>query len=429
MKQEDLIKLVKHIEIPIDIVKQSEMLKNEYLHTYILELSNVRPDESLFLIKKYDLEKEFDIKKIIGKLVNKGNYIAFEIWVEELGLDKDKKWLKNQIQKIINKKELFSALSLINTFNLKDKFNVKELIENCFDYLEKYDYDIFSIIEWIKSFGLDEDKEWLKKLVQKIIDKDELLNKTLIMIKSFGLKEEFDIKELIEIKIKEKDFNKAYFWIREFGLDKDKEWLKEQINTIISYIYKEKEINKSEKLEYVNYVFRWIKSFDLEEEFDIKELVEKLIIKERFVTNISWIKYYDLDKDRKWLKEQVQKMINMRDFEYAYDFINYFNLYRDKKWLKEQIQKIINEERSDVALFFIYKFGFEKEFDIKKLIEILIDEKYFTYASIYIKEFGLDEDKKWLKKLVQKIINQKEFVVASMFIEDFKLDPKEFGLK
>ncbi len=355
MKQEELLKLVEHIEIPIDIVKQSEMLKNEYLPALILRTSDVRPRIALSLIKEFDLEKNYDVKEIVGNLINKNKFEEFEFWIKEFGLDEDKDWLKKLIKRIILKKGFDTALSLIEKYGLEDEFNVKELIENCFYYLEKYDYDVSSIIEWIRKFGLDKDIDWLKEQVQKMINENKY-NVVYYLIKRFDLykdkewfkeqiqkianekgfelalslinfldlKKEFnvEVKEIIGELINQNEFNEAYYYIKIFGLNEDKEWLKEQVQKVV---------NKKG----FDLALEWIKKFKLEEEFDVKKLIEDSLddeYAEHYVNFVEyWIKEFGLKKNKKWLKRLVQKIYDMGETEIAYKLVNYFNLEKEFK--------------------------------------------------------------------------------------------------
>ncbi len=459
MDKKELLKLVEHIEIPIEIIMQSEMLKNEYLHPFILRISDVKPGFALSLIKDFGLKKNFNVKEIVGKLINVNKFREFEFWIKEFDLKEDKEWLKKQIKRIILKKDFDTALSLIKNYGLKDEFNVKKLVERISeDFLDED--DVYNIFYYIENFDLYKDKEWFQNFVIKMFNKGEI-DDIFYYIKRFDLGKYLDLKELVEMIIDEKKFDDAYEWINEFGLGKDKEWLKtqitkiiknkgfnkvydlvekfglgkdkewlkEQLNIAIPYIFYEK--NKENKKEYVYYVFLWISDFGLEDEFDVKELIEKLIINEGLIESFGWIRKFGLDKDIDWLKEQVQKMINKNKYNVAYYLIKKFDLYKDKEWFKEQIQKMVNEKEFEWALSFINFLDLKKEFDIevKELIGGLINQEKFDEAYNYIKVFDLDEDKEWLKEQIQKIINQKRFYQAYIWIERFELEEEKDWLK
>ncbi len=253
---------------------------------------------------------------------------------------------------MIDKKMVYHILDFIKEFNLKIETKwLKEQVERVVD--EKEDFELAS--DLIEEFGL-EGYKWIKKLVQMIINK-KYFNDALAWIKRFDLEEEFGsekIKELIKKLIKEKkDFYYALYWIMEFGLRKEFE--------------------------------------KVDDEFDIKKMIEALIYKKK-------------------------------EFGEALYFIEHFSLFEDRDWLKEQVQKMVNKKIFNWVFYFIERFDLEEEFDIKKLLEMAIDEEYFDVAFKYIKIFGLDEDKEWLKEQIRKIYKMDEIWEARVWIREFDLE-------
>ncbi len=223
MKQEELLKLVEHIEVPYEIIKQSEMLKKEYLPPYISRISEINAERALFLIKEFSLEEQFDLKEMVQWAID--------------GIKKRKKGGESPW-------DVLSVIYFIKDFNLKGEVDVKPLIQILING-ELFDEAIY----WIKKMGLEEDREWLKEKIQELID-DNYFDTALTFIYEFYLKDEFDIKELIEKLVEYNDFDNAFYWIKEFGLGDQSHWIKKLLKIISIVDDKEAE--------------RWIREFELE---------------------------------------------------------------------------------------------------------------------------------------------------------------------
>ncbi len=353
MKDKEFFKsLVKHIDIPTEILKQSEMLKNEYATSLITILfENKEYEIALSYIKNLRIQRLLDINEIVNiidDLSESGKFSVAYGYAKAFKLKEKIKDLEkgvwNEVTYYYTKSDYISALKILIETDIS-KEEIENMLSDGLFYSEISEDDLEDLKEFLEEYELKIEIDIFKNVIREL-KKYKKYNEIGMLIKVFidvfekylddKLKEIIKIVNLHMYRKKDYEFVRKMFthfpFIEEVidVVEFSKNYMKigmfpqETLYIVLSSSIKNKEEVINELLEYF---------------LSLEERVERIDIFNLVMVLIERKKDINFEKiDLNVLKKYIIKLIEFEVYSGAYDlFKEFYNqfLNRDPESLSE----------------------------------------------------------------------------------------------